>query len=63
MRMNVLGMVCPRTGQFFAIEASHSDSITFQAFLDEADRMIDFHRSKNILILDDASWYHCKTLK
>ena len=26
LRMNVIGMVCPRTGQFFAIEASHSDS-------------------------------------
>jgi len=31
LRMNVIGMVCPRTGQFFAIEASHSDSATFQA--------------------------------
>ncbi len=35
LRMNVIGMVCPRTGQFFAIEASHSDSVTYQAFLDE----------------------------
>lgn len=26
LRMNVIGMVCPRTGQLFAIEASHSDS-------------------------------------
>ena len=31
LRMNVIGMVCPRTGQFFAIEASHCDSATFQA--------------------------------
>jgi hypothetical protein len=23
LRMNVIGMVCPRSGQFFAIEASH----------------------------------------
>ena len=36
IRMNVIGMVCPRTGEFFAIEASHSDSETFQAFLNEA---------------------------
>jgi len=34
--MNVIGMVCPRTGQFFAIEASHSDWATYQAFLDES---------------------------
>ncbi|MGD9089763.1 MAG: transposase, partial [Desulfobacterales bacterium] len=26
LRMNVIGMVCPRSGQFFAIEASDSDS-------------------------------------
>ena len=32
LRMNVVGMVCPRSGQFFAIEASHSDSVTFKAF-------------------------------
>ena len=34
LRMNVIGMVCPRTGEFFAIEASHSDSATYQAILD-----------------------------
>lgn len=44
--MNVLGMVCPRTGQFFAIEASHSDTELFQAFLDEAKKTIKFQRAK-----------------
>ena len=29
-----------RSGEFFAIEASHSDSATYQAFLDEADKSI-----------------------
>jgi len=62
LRMNVMGMVCPRTGQFFAIETSHSDVETFQAFLDEADKMIDFQRAKNILIVDNASWHRPKTL-
>jgi len=57
LRMNVIGMVCPRTGQFFAIEASHSDSATFQAFLDEADRIISFQRTNNVLIMDNASWH------
>jgi transposase len=32
LRMNVIGMVCPRSGELFAIEASHSDSATYQAF-------------------------------
>ncbi len=57
LRMNVIGMVCPRTGQFFAIEASHSDSATFQAFLDEADKIISFQRTNNVLIMDNASWH------
>ena len=60
LRMNVMGMVCPRTGEFFAIETSHSDSETFQAFLDEADKSIVFQRQRNILILDNASWHKRK---
>jgi len=40
LRINVIGMVCPRSAEFFAIEASHSDSATYQAFLDEADKSI-----------------------
>jgi len=46
--MNVIGMVCPRTGQFFAIEASHSDSATYQAFLDEADKTISLITSAKL---------------
>ena len=61
IRMNAMGMVCPRTGEFFAIEASHSDSETFQAFLDEAPKMIQFQRKQNILILDNASWHRRKS--
>ncbi|MFH2057382.1 MAG: IS630 family transposase [Pseudomonadota bacterium] len=62
LRMNVMGMICPRTGEFFAIETSHSDTETFQAFLDEAGDTIRLERSKNILILDNASWHKKKTL-
>jgi len=62
LRMNVMGMICPRTGEFFAIETSHSDAETFQAFLDEAGSTIGMERSKNILILDNASWHKKKTL-
>lgn len=61
LRMNVIGMVCPRTGQFFAIEASHSDSATYQAFLDEANKTVTFQRTTNILIMDNASWHRRKT--
>jgi hypothetical protein len=62
LRMNVIGMVCPRTGQFFAIEASHSDAVTFQAFLDEAAKTVSFSRPVNILVLDNASWHRKKSL-
>ena len=61
LRMNVIGMVCPRTGQFFAIEASHSDSVTYQAFLDEANKTVSFQRTRNVLIMDNASWHRRKT--
>lgn len=63
LRMNVMGMVCPRTGEFFAIETSHSDSETFQAFLDEASQFIDLQKNRNILILDNASWHRRKSMK
>ena len=59
--MNVIGMVPPCTGEFFAIEASYSDYETFQAFLNEAGKSITFKRANNILILDNASWHKRKT--
>jgi transposase len=57
VRMNVIGAVCPRTGEFFAIEASHVDTDMFQAFLDEANRRLQPERKRNILIVDNASWH------
>lgn len=62
IRMNVMGMVCPRTGEFFAIEVSHSDTDTFQAFLAEAGKSIEFKRKRNILILDNAAWHLKKSM-
>jgi transposase len=62
VRMNAIGLVCPRTGEFFAIEASHVDSEMFQAFLDEANRTIRPVRKRNILIMDNASWHKGKSL-
>lgn len=62
LRMNAIGMVCPRNGEFYAIEASHSDTETFQAFLDCAYRDIKFERPINILVLDNATWHKNKSL-
>ncbi len=57
IRMNVTGMVCPRTGQFYALEFSHSDAETFQAFLDHANEDLTLQRPRNLLICDNASWH------
>ena len=62
VRLNILGTVCPRTGEFFAIEASHCDSDVFQVFLDEAAESITPTRKRNVLILDNASWHKRKRL-
>ncbi len=63
LRMNVTGVVCPRTGQFYALEFTHSDSETFQVFLDEANRDLTFGRKRQVLVLDNASWHHRKSLR
>jgi len=60
IRMNVTGMICPRTGEFYALEFTHSDSETFQAFLDRANADIELERPRNLLICDNASWHKRK---
>jgi len=62
VRLNILGAVCPRTGEFFAIEASHCDTEVFQVFLHEAAQSLTPTRKRNILILDNASWHKRKNL-
>jgi len=62
LRMNVTGMVCPRSGEFYALEFSHSDTEIFQAFLDNANADIKLRRSRNLLICDNASWHKKKSL-
>lgn len=62
IRMNVAGMICPRTGYFYALEVSHMDSVVFQVFLDHANKDVRLSRKKNIIILDNASWHKKKTL-
>lgn len=62
LRMNVAGMVAPRTGEVFALEMSHSDRECFQVFLNEANRHAVRSRKRNLLIVDNASWHKCKSL-
>jgi transposase len=63
IRMNVMGMICPRTGEFYALEFSHSDRECFQTFINHAGNDLRRQRSRNFLICDNASWHKAKSLK
>ena len=63
VRMNVCGIINPRTGRAFLAEFSHSDTDVFQAFLDEANRHLDLDRPRQIMVLDNASWHKSKRLR
>lgn len=63
VRMNVTGMICPRTGEFYALEFTHSDTVVFQTFLDHANAEVRRERPRNLLICDNASWHRSKSLQ
>jgi transposase len=62
IRMSATGTVCPRSGEFYALMVPHSNTKVFQIFLDNANLDIDLQRTRNILILDNASWHKSKSL-
>lgn len=62
IRMSATGLVCPRTGEFYALMIPHSNTQVFQVFLDNANADIFFERKRNLLILDNASWHKSKSL-
>jgi transposase len=62
IRMNVTGMVGPRTGEFYSMIFSHSDTDSFQFFLDQANQDLVLERPRNLLIVDNASWHRAKSL-
>jgi transposase len=62
LRINVVGAIAPRTGQFYGLEFSHMDSEIFQVFLDLANQDVQFERKRQVFILDNASWHKRKSL-
>ena len=62
LRSNVIGGMCPRTGEFCGIEVPSCDSASFQVFLNEANSELTFERPTNLLIVDNASWHKTKNL-
>ena len=63
VRMNVCGIICPRSGVFYGLEFSHMDTEVFQCFLDHATADVKPQRKRNLLIMDNASWHKSKSLK
>lgn len=63
LRTNVLGAICPRTGEFSGIEVDCCNTACFQVFLDEANRDLTFVRPTNLLLVDNASWHKVKSLQ
>jgi transposase len=60
--MSATGMVCPRTGEFYSLVFTHSDTEVFNLFLDEANADTQFQRPRNLLIFDNASWHKRKSI-
>ncbi len=63
IRMSATGTVCPRTGEFYALMFSRSDTEIFQIFLDHANEDIRFERKRNLLIMDNATWHKSKSIR
>lgn len=58
IRQNVVGAVCPRSGELFSLIVDGVDTDVFQFFLDEMAKAIPKSEAKRrILILDNASWH------
>lgn len=63
LRMSVTGMACPESGEFVALEFPFSDKETFQAFLNFANKEIEFDETReDLIILDNASWHKSKKI-
>jgi transposase len=63
LRSNVVGAVCPKTGESFAMLFDGVDADVFQCFLDRLAEAIPPDPTKRrILILDNASWHKAKRL-
>lgn len=63
VRANVIGTVCPATGESFAMIFDGVDTDVFQVYLDELAQTVPPDPAKRrILILDNASWHKSKRL-
>ncbi|MCA1606030.1 MAG: IS630 family transposase [Acidobacteria bacterium] len=64
IRANVVGAVCPATGQSFAMIFNAMDTDCFQCFLDQlAETVPRVPEKRRVLIVDNASWHKAQRLQ
>lgn len=64
IRRNVVGAVCPQTGEFFSLIFDGVDSAVFQCWLDELAQSVPPKPGvRRMLVLDNASWHKAKSLQ
>jgi transposase len=58
IRQNVIGAVCPQSGELFSLIVENMDTEIFQVYLDELTKAIPKKEGKRqLLIMDNASWH------
>lgn len=63
IRQNVVGAVCPQTGELFSLIVDGVDTDVFQFFLDHlAETVPKVEGLRQLLILDNASWHKAARL-
>jgi len=63
IRQNVVGAVCPASGQLFSLIVDGVDTDVFQVFLDELAETVPKREGvRQMLILDNASWHKTQRL-
>lgn len=62
IRTNVIGAVCPASGDFFSLVVPHSDKEVFQVFLNQLAAHTKGKEKKIVLVVDNASWHRSESL-
>ena len=63
IRQNVVGAVCPQSGQLFSLIVNGVDTDVFQFFLDEmAKALPNVPGQRQLLVMDNASWHKATRL-
>jgi len=63
IRQNVVGAVCPQSGQLFSLIVNGVDTDVFQFFLDEMAKAVPkVAGQRQLLVMDNASWHKAARL-